>query len=167
MSVISNTTVLSNFACIERLDLLHQLYGTLYISVEVYDEIQVGLEEGYAFYAPLPRQIFPVSETGWIHLTSMTDESELRRFLDFPPKLHQGEASALAIASYRGWLLLTDDLEARKTARTLGVRLSGSLGCLVLAVERQLCSLQDANVLLKQMVREGYHSPVDDLMQIL
>lgn len=167
MSVISNTTVLSNFACIERLDLLHQLYGTLFISVEVYDEIQLGLEEGSTFYAPLPQQTFPVSETGWIHLTSMTDEAELRCFLDFPPKLHQGETSTLAIASHRGWLLLTDDLDARKAARQLGVRLSGSLGCLVLAVERKLCSLDQANTLLKQMIREGYHSPVEDLTNII
>lgn len=121
MSTLSNTTVLSNFACIEKLDLLRQLYGKLFISVEVYDEIQNGLEEGYAFYAPLKQQIYPASESGWIQMTSMNAEEELRLFLDFPPKLHQGEASSLAIASHRDWFLLTDDLDARKTARTLGV----------------------------------------------
>ena len=33
MSVISNTTVLSNFASIGQLDLLHRLYEVLYISL--------------------------------------------------------------------------------------------------------------------------------------
>ena len=46
MSVISNTTVISNFASIGQLDVLRQLYGSLAISIEVYHEIQVGLEEG-------------------------------------------------------------------------------------------------------------------------
>jgi predicted nucleic acid-binding protein len=167
MSVITNTTVLSNFACIGKIEYLRQLYGTLFISVDVYDEIQNGIEEGYAFYTPLQQQIFPASESGWIHLTSMTSEEEFRRFIGFPSKLHPGESSSLAIASHRSWLFLTDDLDARKAARALGVRLSGSLGCLVLAVERKLCSLEDANFLLGQMIQQGYHSPIDNLMTLL
>jgi len=40
MSIISNTTVISNFASIERLELLHVLFDKLYITSEVFDEIQ-------------------------------------------------------------------------------------------------------------------------------
>ena len=167
MSVIANTTIISNFACIGQHNLLRRLYGKLYISVEVYAEIQTGLEEGYLFYASLEHQIFPIAESGWIHLTSMTDEQEFRLFSGFPSRLHQGEASSLAIACRRGWLFLTDDLDARTTATQLGIRLSGSLGCLVLAVERQLCSLEQANSWLDQMIQEGYRSPVDDLTSLL
>jgi predicted nucleic acid-binding protein len=36
MSVIANTTTLSNFACIEQLNVLQQLYNKINISVEVY-----------------------------------------------------------------------------------------------------------------------------------
>lgn len=39
MSVISNTTVISNFASIGQLDVLRQLLGSLAISTEVYHEI--------------------------------------------------------------------------------------------------------------------------------
>ena len=53
MNVISNTTVISNFAAINQLELLRQLYGTVYLPTEVYAEIQAGLEEGYLFYHPL------------------------------------------------------------------------------------------------------------------
>lgn len=42
MSVISNPTVISNFASIGQLDVLRQLFGSLAISTEVYDEIQEG-----------------------------------------------------------------------------------------------------------------------------
>ena len=54
MSVIANTTVISNFASIDRLELLHHLYTTLYISTEVYAEIQQGAFEGYGFNTPWP-----------------------------------------------------------------------------------------------------------------
>ena len=47
MSVIANTTVISNFASINQLDLLRRLFGALYISTEVYEEIRIGLVEGY------------------------------------------------------------------------------------------------------------------------
>jgi len=36
MSVIVNTTTLSNFACIKQLNVLQQLYKNINISVEVY-----------------------------------------------------------------------------------------------------------------------------------
>jgi predicted nucleic acid-binding protein len=109
MSVITNTTVISNFASIGQLDVLRRLYGTLAISTEVYDEIQAGLEEGYRFYEGIEQLIAPFAEDGWIELTSMTDEQELHDFHELPARLHRGEASSLAIARQRRWLFLTDD----------------------------------------------------------
>ena len=79
MNVIANTTVISNFARIEQLDVLRQLHSTLYISTAVYEEIQTGLEKGYEFYAAIEDQIYPL-ETGWIQLTSTQDDQEFRLF---------------------------------------------------------------------------------------
>jgi predicted nucleic acid-binding protein len=66
MSVISNTTVISNFASIRQLDVLRQLFGSLAISTEVYHEIQAGLEEGYRFYEGIDQMMNPFSSGGWI-----------------------------------------------------------------------------------------------------
>jgi predicted nucleic acid-binding protein len=167
MDVIANTTVISNFACIKQLDILRQLHGTIYISVEVYEEIQTGLEEGYNFYAVLNQLIYPLTKSGWIKLTSMIDEQELYLFSEFPSRLHPGEASSLAIAHHRGWLFMTDDRAARTQAKRLNVSLSGTLGCLVLAVERHLYSLEQANYWLNQMIGQAYKSPVNDLTPLL
>jgi len=167
MSVISNTTVLSNFADAGRLDLLQRLYGVLYVSVEVYAEVQSGLQEGYSFFAGLDEHIYPSSESGWIHLTGMLEGEELQRFAAMPGHLHQGEASCLAIAATRDWLFLSDDKAARSEAVRLGVSLSGSVGSLVLAVERGLCSLNEANTLLTKMIQQGYRSPVTDLKDLV
>jgi len=167
MSVIANTTVISNFASIDHIDLLRQLYRVLYISTEVYGEIQVGIEEGYRFYSGIEQLIYPFVESGWIRLTSMADEQELRFFGELPSRLHLGEASCLAIAQQRGWILLTDDKAAREEAARRRVPISGSVGCLVLAVERGLCTLEQANFWLSEMVRLGYRSPVTDLASLL
>ena len=64
MNVITNTTVLSNFAVIGQLDLLRQLYGVIYIPIEVYEEMQAGLEEGYRFYRVWPNSFIPLWRKG-------------------------------------------------------------------------------------------------------
>jgi len=163
MSVISNTTVISNFASIGQLDVLRQLFGSLAISIEVYHEIEVGLEEGYRFYEGIDQVMSPFSDSGWIELTSMVDDQELRSFHEMPARLHRGESSCLAIARHRNWLLLTDDRDARREAMRQSIRVSGSIGCLVLAVDHGICSLSQANIWLDEMIKQGYHSPVTDL----
>ncbi len=97
----------------------------------------------------------------------MRDDKELLLFNQFPSTLHRGEASCLAIAHNRNWFFLTDDKAARKAATNLGIRLSGTVGCLVLSVERDLYSLEQANRWLTEMVCVGYRSPVTDLARLL
>lgn len=167
MTIISNTTVISNFAGIGQLDLLRQLYQTLHISTEVHQEIQAGLEEGYRFYAGIDEVIHPFAPQGWIRLTGMVDELELSTFGKLLTHLQRGEAACLAIAHHRRWTMLTDDRAAREEAANLGIRISGTLGCLVLAVERSLCSLEQANTWLAEMIKQGYWSPVTDLTGLL
>jgi len=166
MSIISNTTVLSNFASIGQLDVLRRLYQVLHIPTEVYEEISTGLEEGYLFYQDVVADIHPFSEAGWLHLAVM-EMDELRRFGELPSRLHKGEAACLAIAEHRRWTLLTDDSAAREEAARRRIRLSGSIGCLVLAVERGLATLEQANDWLSEMIRLDYRSPVTDITPLL
>ena len=166
MSIISNTTVLSNFASIGQLDVLRRLYQILHIPTEVYEEISAGLEEGYLFYQDVIPVIHPFSEAGWLHLTVM-ETDELRRFGELPSRLHKGEAACLAIAEHRHWMLLTDDGAARVEAARRRIRVSGSIGCLVLAVERSLATLEEANDWLSEMIRLDYRSPITDITPLL
>jgi len=64
MKTLANTTVLSNFAAADRMDLIRQLHGRLCISNEIYEEILDGLEEGYDFYGGIDAQIHPFAEGG-------------------------------------------------------------------------------------------------------
>lgn len=167
MSVIANTTVISNFAAIQRLSVLRQLFGVVYLSTEVYDEIRLGLNEGYVFYAGVDQLVFPLAEAGWLHLTSLAGDAELQFFGRLPNHLHSGEASSLAIAHQRKWLFLTDDLAARKTAIQNAIKVSGTLGCLVLSVQRGQTALEQANRFLSEMIQQGYHAPITDLTPFL
>jgi uncharacterized protein len=167
MSVISNTTVLSNFATIDSLDRLHELYGDVFLSTEVYQEIQRGLEEGYTFYSGIEEVLHPMKQDGWLRLTSLSSESEVQTFFSMPGQLHAGEASCLAIAQERNWLLLTDDKAARRHATDRNVTVSGTLGCLVLGVERSLWTLGEANEWLARIVASGFYSPLTDLAALV
>lgn len=163
MSVISNTTVLANFAAIDALDSLRILFGEIFLSTEVYQEIQRGPEEGYLFYAGIDKILHPVMEGGWLRLTSLSDEREVLLFSGLPGQLHAGEASCLAIAQQRSWLFLTDDKAARRQAVERKVAVSGTLGCLVLGVERGLWTLDEANEHLRRIIAAGFFSPLKDL----
>ena len=168
MKTLANTTVISNFAAINHLDLLRSLLGRLYVSTEVYEEIRNGLEEGYDFYEGFDKQIFPFSDDGWIELVSLEGQEELRRFGRMPKRLDRGEASCLAIAQERKWAFLTDDKQARRLARQWKIEVSGTLGVLVRAVEEGLLAMEEANILLRQMIEKAnYRSPITDLRLLL
>ena len=85
----------------------------------------------------------------------------------FAETLGHGEASCLALAQERGWLILTDDLRARRMARRLGLDVTGTLGILALAVEEGILDLAAGDQLLNQMIAEGYRSPYGSLTELL
>lgn len=166
MSVICDTTVLSNFSRVGQLDLLRRLFGDVHIAPEVYREVEAALEQGYAFYAGIARLTQPPTADGWLRLTAATEaESALAGSL--PPRLHAGEAPSLAIAQTRGWLFLTDDRTARYAAASRGIPLSGSIGVLVLAVRSGLGTVEAAHDWLAAIIRAGCFAPVTDLASLI
>jgi predicted nucleic acid-binding protein len=167
MKVIANTTILSNFASVSRLDLLRDLLGEVYITTEVYTEIQDGLAEGCDFYAGIETLLHPLAADGWLKLTSLEGDDERRLFGRLPKALHHGEASCLAIAAVRGWALLSDDDRARKVAGNLKVVVSGTLGVLAMSVRAGLLTLTEANALLTRMIRAGYRTPYSNLVELV
>lgn len=166
MSVICNTTVLSNFAAIGQLSLLRALYRQIFIPLGVYEEIRQALDEGYGFYQTVVNALYPQTPDGWIHLTSLTGEAELNELVSMLGGIHRGEAECLAIARHRRLLLLTDDRRARALAIERGIELSGSLGSLKLAVENRLCALDDGNRFLSLMIGQGYWTTIRDLADL-
>lgn len=167
MKTLANTTILSNFASVNRLDLLKQLHKRLYIPTQVYEEMLDGLEDGYDFYAGIENQIHPSARDGWIVVVSLDDGNEIALYQSLLQRLHHGEAACLAIAKHRHWAFLTDDKQARRTARDLGIVLSGTLGALMQSIKQGLLPLESANDLLRRMIARGYRSPYERLDGLL
>jgi predicted nucleic acid-binding protein len=82
-------------------------------------------------------------------------------------KLNAGESACLAMALIRKCRILTDDRDARVFARHLKIPLSGTLGVLVHLVDVGSLDVDDADVLLSQMMSAGYRSPVASLRKLL
>ncbi len=167
MTIVCNTTVLSNFAAVNQLDCLKLLFHQICVPVAVYEEILNGMEEGYEFFEGIANQIFPLAKDGWIQLTNVIDEDEIRLLGALPRHIHQGEAACLVIARQRKWLFLTDDRAARKIAASWQVSLSGTLGCLKLAIDKNHYTLSQANHFLMKMIEQGYRSPITDLSALI
>ena len=150
--VLLDNTVLSNFARIDRHTLVMELWPSCATTLEAWQEFQVGIMIG-----KLPKNAW--KGLSIIELTKA--EHELSNGLSMI--LGLGERACIAAASQRNGLFMTDDRKARQVALELGIKITGTLGILVVAVERRKIVLKEANRLLKAMVESGYRSPVDDL----
>jgi uncharacterized protein len=167
MAIITNTTVVSNFAAIGQLYLLRLCWGSLYIPEQVFSEIQEGRMQGYTFYDNIEREISPFTTDGWLQLTSLQNPDEFRLFGELIGDLHHGEAACLAIAAQRKWVFLSDDRAARQAAAKMAVPVSGTLGVLVSLIKKGLLKLEEGDQLLRAMVAKGYFSPVRSLAELI
>ena len=151
-----DTTVLSNFAKTNSIGVLGKILGeTALTTPHVVEEFMVGVKRGR--YPPVEIPL-PITE-----LTS--EEERLYRLLC--AKLVKGEASCIAVAKYRELILLSDDYDARKKARLLGIKVSGTIGLLVLGVKKGILTLEEGNGLLEKMIEKGFYSPVKSLEEVM
>ena len=130
MSVVSNASPLISTARIGKLDLLHQLYGEVFIPEAVWHEVVVkGAGEPGAD---------EVKAATWIKIQSVTNTTlvhALRQELD------AGEAEAIVLTmEMQAELLLMDERVGREVARHLGLRYTGLIGVLVEAKHKGVLS---------------------------
>jgi predicted nucleic acid-binding protein len=149
---LSDTTVLSNFAHARRPDLLRALFASLYVPVSVSEELAQGERGG----------LVPKEDWAWLEVISLTP-AELAVSQQLQRQVDLGEADCLAVSQARGMTLYTDDRRTRRLGRSLGLDITGTLGCLLELVELALLDLEDADFLLTQMRKRGFRSPVASL----
>lgn len=154
-ATVLNTTVLSNFAHLERIDLLLELPRLVTVNA-----VRTELEAGTDTHPYLEHALSRLDDG--IPVVAPSDaarqvETELLETLD------PGEAQALAVAETAGGLVVTDDGDARTVAKERGVGVTGSIGLLVRFVEQGPLSADTADTYLKRWIDEaGFRSPSRD-----
>jgi uncharacterized protein len=128
MIVVSNSSPLVSLAAVGRLELLHDLYGTISIPQAVHQEVVMqGLGRPGAA---------EVQALDWIVCRDVGDPSVVTAL---ESKLDHGEAEAIALAvELRADLLLMDERLGRAEAARFGLRFIGILGVLIEAKGRGL-----------------------------
>ena len=142
--VIVNTTPLIALAGIGQLDLLHRLYSEITIPRAVNHEI----------ISEPARSL--VSAAEWIKVEKISGTVQKSTFSS---RLHAGEIEVIMLAQEAGAdLLIMDDNAAKKTAKYLGLTVTGTMGVLLRAKKEGLIS--EVKPLLEGLIHDGlYVSP--------
>jgi uncharacterized protein len=128
--VISDTSAITNLAAIQCLDLLLQLYNQVTIPDAVYRELA-------EIDPPVPGTL-EVKIAPWLEVRQVVNRDVVER-LQVEVRLDPGESEAIALAlELNADLLLIDERRGRAEADRLGVRITGLLGILVEAKQRNL-----------------------------
>lgn len=124
--VVSNTSPLIVLAKAGFLDLLPKLYQRVLIPEAVREEIMIGPADD-----PM-KQALP--SCLWLHVETLS-----------PPlsplggmQLGVGESEAIELARRRGLEILLDDRAGRRTAESLRIRVTGTLGLIATAAHQKL-----------------------------
>lgn len=154
-ATVLNTTVLSNFAQVDRVKLLLDLPRLVTV-----DAVQKELEDGAETHLYLEQALAVLGEVIPVVTPSSSAEKLEEELLE---TLDPGEAQALAVAEAVDGMVVTDDGDARATAKQRGVGLAGSIGLLVRLVEDGHISTDAADRFLKRWIDEaGFRSPARD-----
>lgn len=151
-----DTTVLSNFAFVQRPDLLLRALGDAATTPTVLAELHEGERLGRV----------PNCDWHWLQVLRPTAD-ELRLALQLASQLDPGEAECIVVAESRRCIFLSDDRIARRLAQQLGVPISGTLGILLTLVRNGHLRIEEADGLLAKMIFHGYRSPVESLAELL
>lgn len=143
---VIDTTVLSNFAYLERLDLVVTLPRVCTVPA-----VRSELSNGVATYDYLQLALRHLGEE--IPVVSIDDQVR-ERAQRWRESLDPGEAEVFAIAQEFDGVVVTDDGPARTMAREIGLPVTGTIGILVQTVESGTVEVGTADRWLKQLIDE-------------
>ncbi|MBF2008132.1 MAG: DUF3368 domain-containing protein [Chlorogloeopsis fritschii C42_A2020_084] len=128
MTIVSNTSPISNLAKVGQLDLMQQLYRAILIPSAVYEEL---LDERAG-----ETVITTVQSADWLEIRPVQNEELVNQLRD---RVNVGEAEAIALAvEVEATRLLIDERLGRQAAKDLGLKITGVMGILLLAKRQNL-----------------------------
>ncbi len=148
LKAVCNSTPLITLSQIDALRLL-SLFDELIVPKTVYEEIEVG---------GIPEAMETIDH-------EIIECEEVRPEFE---SLDKGEANALSLIEERHerTLFLTDDLEARKSAKEKDIEVHGSVGIVVLAYSREILELETAEKMMRDIQEETELFVTDEIVEI-
>jgi predicted nucleic acid-binding protein len=152
--VVVNTTPIIALVLIDQLNLLHKLYGRVVIPSAVQAEVSAGGAAGIG--------VRELREATWIEVMSLQDPSRANLMAD----LDRGEAEVIALAQEQSAdLVVVDERLARRHAKRLGMRLTGTCGIVLKA--KQLGIVEAVAPLIDQLRQSGIRLGDDVVSEVL
>ena len=161
--LVFDACVLSNFTLPGAMEILRRLYeGRSFLTDHVYMEILRGIRSGRDNLTQVQNAI----ADGWLRKTRLRTSKEKANFEKLTESLGLGEASCIAAAQSRSLVFACDDLAARLEAEKQEILLTGTLGILTRAVSRKITDAREADGILRDMIHNGFFSPVKSIREI-
>ncbi|MFO7992018.1 MAG: DUF3368 domain-containing protein [Thermoplasmata archaeon] len=144
MIVVCDSGPLIHLSRIENLYLLREFFEEVYLPEEVYDELTSGEQN-------LPGSS-EIKTSNWIKVKVVEKNTAKEILMEY---LDPGESEAILLAKEMDAdLLLIDDLAGRRTARTHGIDVMGTLGILDRAAN--VGEVKDLKAIIETLREKGF-----------
>ena len=139
-TAVMDTSVLINFAIVDRIGLLGSLESVRFlVPREVLAEVRRPQQR---------KRVRAALRAGTLHEVALDQPSELARFAGFRNRMGLGEAACLALAVSRGWLFVCDEgrIVRNEAAKLLGPNgLLNTPGLFLLAIRTGCWTVDEAD----------------------
>jgi hypothetical protein len=154
LTVVSNSSPLIYLAKIDRLNLIRDIYGRVWIPEAVFNE---AVTQG-KILGITDASIIEEAVSRWILRERIKPKIHSKYgFLDENERMGLREKQALKLCKQlNADIFIVDDKEARRVARILKVKPVGTLGVLINACKEGLISVEEAEQMLDQLVKAGF-----------
>ena len=147
---VSNSTVLISLIKIERVDLIKNIFDNIIITNTINNE----LTERRDLYKNDIRIFDDLLANNFILV------KKPKKLRDF--ELHEGENSCLSLCKEtNNKIFLSDDKDARKAADSLGINVIGTLGILILNLEKKKINKKEFFEILKKLIDKGFYISIE------
>ncbi len=154
MIVVSNSTPLIHLSAMGKLDLLPHLFGEIVIAEEVYEEVVLkGADRPAAS---------EVQSAKWIQRRAI--KNKLAGTI-LQNSLGAGESATIVLAiELDADLTILDDRSARIQAQARSIKITGTIGILLMAAERDIVHFQQA---LDDLLTTGFHLSAREYQRVI
>ena len=136
--IVSDSTALIILFDLERIELLENLFDTVYITPIILEEISVK---------------YPVVLPSFMKVEILQDD-EIFKSLNM--LLDLGESEAIALAKEKKLAIIIDEKKGRKIAKGMGIKVIGLLGVVYLNVKKGFLTKDEGRIFLEDAINHGY-----------